>query len=179
MPFILGESQYEGNGSLYANDMGSPLHVRRQAYWTLLCGGAGHAYGQDGWSFPATWRTIMQYPGAEQMGHVIRFFESVPWWQLVPDLRHQILLQGYGQYTKSDYVTAAATADKSWFVAYMPKPGPLTIDLGQLQGPKITARWYNPRTGEYTSAGEFSNQGVKKIHSPLQEDWVLILKTEK
>ncbi len=105
----------------------------------MLCGRAGHAYGQDGWSFPANWRTIMQYPGAAHMGHVIRFFESVPWWQLVPDYHHQLLLQGYGAYTKPDYVTAAATTDKSLFVAYMPKPGPLTIDLSQLAGPIVTA----------------------------------------
>jgi hypothetical protein len=49
MPFILGESQYEGSGKIYPNDMGSPLHVRmgyalrRNRY----------AYGHDGWFFPS------------------------------------------------------------------------------------------------------------------------------
>lgn len=34
LPFILGESQYEGSGNLYSNDIGQPHHIRRQAYWT-------------------------------------------------------------------------------------------------------------------------------------------------
>jgi hypothetical protein len=101
------------------------------------------------------------------------------WWQLVPDIRHQVLLHGYGDYTKTNYVTAALTADKGLFVAYLPQPGPLTIDLSGLKGSQVNARWYNPRDGSYTSAGSFPPQGVKKLYSPLQEDWVLILTTDK
>ena len=126
MPFILGESQYEGSGKIYPNDMGSPHHIRRQAWWTMLSGGAGHAYGHDGWFFPTSWRTIMQYPGARHLQYVISFFQSVSWWQLAPDLGHQIILHGYGNYTQANYVTAAASEDKSMFVAYLPQPGALT-----------------------------------------------------
>ncbi len=175
MPFILGESQYEGSGKLYANDIGQPHHIRRQAYWTMLSGGAGHAYGHDGWFFPPNWREILQYPGAGQLGHLVRFFRQLPWWQLVPDLRHQVVVNGYGRYTESDYVTVAVTETKDVLVAYLPKPGPLTVDLSQLKSPRLAVKWFNPRTGEYTDGGTVSNQGVKKLYSPLQEDWVLLL----
>ena len=177
-PFILGESQYEGSGNLFPNDLGLPQHVRRQAWWTILSGGTGHAYGQDAWSFPAQWRDIMHYPGTQHMRHVITFFESMPWWQLVPDLHHQVVIHGYGEYTKANYATAAVTEDKAILVAYLPEPGPLTIDLSKLKGPHLTARWYNPRSGEFTEAGNFPNQGVQKFYSPLQEDWVLVIRSE-
>lgn len=179
MPFILGESQYEGSGKLYPNDLGTPQQVRRQAWWTILSGGTGHAYGQDGWSFPANWREIMQYSGAKQMQHVISFFKTISWWELVPDFRHEILIHGYGDYTRDNYVTAASTPDHQLFVAYMPQPGPLTIDLSKLKGPQVSARWYNPQTGDFTNAGSFANQGVKKFYSPLQGDWVLVLRTQQ
>src|SRR3712207_7869459 len=52
------------------------------------------------------------------------FFGQLPWWQLVPDLRHQAVVNGYGQYTRSDYVTVAVTEAKDVLVAYLPKPGP-------------------------------------------------------
>ncbi len=175
VPFILGEAQYEGSGNLYPNDLGLPQHVRRQAWWTILSGGTGHAYGQDGWSFPANWREIMQYPGAKQMQHVITFFASIPWWQLVPDLRHQVVLQGYGEYTKADYVTAAVTENNQLLVAYLPQPGFLTINVSKLKGSPLKARWYNPRSGQYTEGGNFTNQGVQKLYSPPQEDWVLVI----
>jgi hypothetical protein len=175
MPFILGESQYEGSGKVYANDMGQPHHIRRQAYWTMLSGGAGHAYGHDGWFFPDHWREILQYPGAGQLGHLMRFFGSLPWWQLLPDLRHEYVVGGYGQYTRSDYVTVAVSEDKQLLVAYLPKPGPLTVDLSKLKGPRLSVKWFNPRTGAFAEGGTLPNQGVKKLFSPLQEDWVLLL----
>lgn len=176
MPFILGESQYEGDGSRFANDMGSPQHVRRQAWWTILCGGTGHAYGQDGWNFPADWRTIMNYPGGSQhMRYVRTFFESIPWHRLQPDQRHSILVSGYGDYMKANYVTAAATDDKTTLVAYLPQPGSVMVDLGQLKSASMNARWYNPRTGQFNKGEPVTNQGVKRFTSPPQDDWVLLI----
>ena len=178
LPFVLGESQYEGNGLTYDNDIGSAHQVRRQAWWTMLSGGAGHAYGHDGWFFPANWREIVQYPGAAHLGHLIRFFGAIAWWRLVPDLRHQTVLQGYGHYTGADYVTAALTDDSTKLVAYLPQPGSLTVDLSRLKGPRVAVRWFNPRTGEYGKTSLFSNQGVKRLTSPLREDWVLVLTSQ-
>ncbi len=177
MPFVLGESQYEGTGIAYPNDMGTPHIVRRQAYWTMLSGGAGHAYGHDGWSFPKEWRTIMKYPGAEQMRYVKNFFQSINWWKLIPDYNHEILIANYGNYSSSAYVTGAYSEDKTTFVAYLPKPGYITLDLSKLKGPTLTGRWYNPQNGEYKKIDPVKNQGVKKFFSPFFDDWVLIIES--
>lgn len=177
MPFILGESQYEGDGVRYGNDIGTPQQVRRQAWWTMLSGGAGHAYGHDGWDFPKQWRDIINYPGgAQQMRHVRTLLESLPWWQLVPDQKHEVLVQGYGTFTHDDYVTAAVADDRSMLVAYLPQPGRVHVDMSKLKGPQLTARWYNPRTGQYGKEEKVANQGVKRFVSPPQDDWVLVIR---
>lgn len=177
MPFILGESQYEGDGSRFSNDMGTPQQIRRQAWWTMLCGGAGHAYGHDGWSFPAEWRQIINYPaGSQQLRHVRGLLETFPWWQLQPDQKHQVLVAGYGQYGRDNYVAAAVSEDKTRLVAYLPQPGLVTIDLSQLKSPALVARWFDPRTGQFGKAEALSGQtGLKRFGSPPQDDWVLVI----
>ena len=40
-PFVLGEAHYDWPGTEWIG-----LPIRRQAYWTYLSGGAGHAYGR-------------------------------------------------------------------------------------------------------------------------------------
>jgi hypothetical protein len=89
-PFILVELQYEGSGKIYPNDLELPYHVRQQAWWKILSGSAGHAYGQDAWFFPANW--YESYAVSERLANATRyyFFDSIPWWQLVPDLEHQV-----------------------------------------------------------------------------------------
>lgn len=145
---------------------------------TGLDSGTGHANGHDGWFYPTKagqhWRTIRQYPGAEHLRHVIGFFSQLPWWQLVPDQKHDVLLSGYGEYTKPDYVTAAMTSDSTQMVAYLPQPGIVRVDMSRLKGPQVRVRWYDPRTGQYTEGGRMANRGVQKVESPLKEDWVLL-----
>ncbi|MBO0930824.1 apiosidase-like domain-containing protein [Fibrella aquatilis] len=188
MPFVLGESQYEGDGSRYANDIGTPQQVRRQAYWTMLCGGAGHAYGHEGWDFPKLgtakgraydWRTILQYPGgAQHMGHVRQLFEALPWWTLQPDQRHTVLVSGYGEFMKDNYVAAAMSEDKTLMVAYLPRAtNAVGVDLSQFKKPQLSVRWYDPRKGQYSQSTSMPNQGIKKLSPPLpmQDDWVLLI----
>ena len=192
MPFILGESQYEGDGSRYGNDIGTPQQVRRQAYWTMLCGGTGHAYGHEGWDFPKLrespgtqkgpaydWRSILQYPGgAKHMGYVRQLFEAFPWWTLQPDQRHTVLVSGYGEFTKDNYVAAAMSDSKKLLVAYLPRAAnAVGIDLSQFKNSTLQVRWYDPRTGQYSPPQSVPNQGIKKFSPPLpmQDDWVLVV----
>ena len=174
MPFVLGESQYEGSG-IKDNDMGTPQMVRRQAYWTLLCGGAGHAYGSDLWYFPANWRDIMQYPGAYQMGHFIRFFESIPWWTLRPDVRHEAVVNGYGDWSKNNYVTTAVSEDKRLLVAYLPELQSVTVNFGHLAGDSFTVSFLDPRTGQPIKTATVTGKKVQRLASPPAEDLVLMI----
>lgn len=57
----------------------------------MLCGGAGHAYGHDGWDFPRQWRQIINYPaGAGQLRHVHGLLETIPWQTILPDQKHTV-----------------------------------------------------------------------------------------
>jgi hypothetical protein len=175
MPFVLGESQYEG---FTGNDIGTPYQVRRQAYWTILCGGAGHAYGSTIWNFPHDWKTIINYPGARQLTHFYQFFTSIPWWKMKPDYNQKVLFKDYGEFTKPNYVTSAFAEDSSFFVAYIPFKQKVTVDIKKLSSEKTFAQWFNPRTGEYTPIGHFEKIEYFYFTPPGDEDWVLYIKTE-
>lgn len=176
LPFFLGEAQYEG---FEGNDIGTPAVVRRQPYWTLLCGGMGAAYGDDTWYFPADWKQkISSYTAANQLKHFYKFFSSVEWWKLIPDYTHKILVDGYGEYGKTNYVTAAFSSDSSFFVAYAFRRQQLTIDMTKFKSKKIKAQWYDPGTGAYHLIGNYRNMEQFYFMPPTEEDWVLFLKGE-
>lgn len=175
MPFVLGESQYEGYSG---NAIGTPYQIRRQAYWTMLCGGAGHAYGSTIWNFPDTWREITDYPGANHLKHFYDFFTSLPWWKLRPDYKHKVLFKDYGKFTSTNYVTAAVMEDSTIFVAYIPHQQQVTINCTSFKTKKIFAQWFNPRTGKFSLIGHFQDLEYFYFTPPSDEDWVLYLKTE-
>jgi hypothetical protein len=175
MPFVLGESQYEGLGLDKENDMGNPHIIRRQAYWTMLCGGAGHAYGTNIWYFPPTWRNIMRYEGATHLGYFIKLFESLPWWTLSPDMRHQAVVDGYGEWTKPNYVTAAVSEDKKLMVAYIPQIQSIKVDFNYLSGATFKCTWFNPRNGKKEKEFTVDKKTVQRMSPANGEDWVLIV----
>ena len=176
MPFVLGESQYEGPGVI-ENDMGEPQLIRRQAYWTMLCGGAGDAYGSDLWPFPANWRDIMRYPGATQLGYFRSFFESIPWWTLTPDVRHEAVVRGYGEWSKPDFVTTAVSVDRKLLVSYIPQLTSVSVDFGYLAGNKFKIRFYDPRFGKFIKETITDKKSVQRVLSPPGEDLVLLIES--
>jgi hypothetical protein len=177
MPFVLGESQYEGSG-IINNDMGQSHTIRRQAYWTMLSGGAGHAYGTDLWGFPKNWREIMRYPGAYQLGHFIKFFESIPWWTLSPDIKHQAVVSNYGDWSKPNWVSTAVSQDKKLMVSYIPQLQSLMIDFNYLSGNNFKVKFYDPRTGKIIKEMNITKKNAQRIESPPAEDLVLVVEGE-
>jgi hypothetical protein len=176
LPFVLGESQYEGSGKI-ANDMGTPHIIRRQAYWTMLCGGAGHAYGSDLWNFPPNWREIMNYPGALQLEHFIRLFEQLSWWTLVPDVKHQAVVSGYGDWSKPNYVTTAVSADKKLLVSYLPQIQPVVVDFGFLSGEIFRIRWFDPVSGRFVKEFTMESRKLQKLQTPSGDDFILVIES--
>jgi hypothetical protein len=50
--------------------------------------------------------------------------------------------------------------------------------MAAIKGPNVRAWWFNPRDGQSTAIGEFSNMGEKKFMPPNPGemlDWVLVL----
>lgn len=177
-PFILIESSYEGEHN------SSEAQIRRQAYWTILCGGFGHVFGNNPiWHFGGpglfpvkeTWRQAMDLPGSVGMKHWGALFRSRKWQELVPDLKHEVVTKGLGEFRGLDYLAAARTADGGTVVAYMPTSRAITVDMSKISGSQARAWWFDPRTGSANEAGDFSTQGLREFSPPGPGDWVLVL----
>jgi hypothetical protein len=175
-PFFLGESTYEGEHDAW----GSALQARKQAYWVMLGGGAGHAYGSPNWRCERGWHEGLQRPGALSLRHWHHLFSSRPWWTLEPDRTNTVAVAGQGPFATNDYATTARAADRSFAISYLPSPRPLTLDLSQLSGRRLQAWWFNPRTGQATPAGEWKRKSGDAFprHTfmpPAEGDWALLV----
>jgi hypothetical protein len=146
-PFVLGESQYEGEDLVSYKPLKASDVVRRQAYWSTLSGGCGHAYGSWCWKVSEDWRNVGKDTGANQMGHVRKLFESLPWYNLVPDIENHFIIDGAGTYGKTDYATAAYNPDYSLVVIYIPPTGTdnriITLNVSDLKGQRSRMRCHN------------------------------------
>ena len=170
MPLFLIESIYEGEHN------SSELQVRRQAYWSVLCGEFGHVMGNYPiWSFSPGWQAAMESPGSTALMRWGRLFRSRAWYDLVPDKDHKVVTAGLGEFWGLDYVTAAATPDGGTVIAYLPSARTITVDLSKLAKGRARAWWYNPRTGGATDAGTFTTEGAMQLTPPADGDWVIVL----
>jgi hypothetical protein len=178
MPFFLIETTYEGEHNA------SEVQIRRQAYWSILCGGFGHVMGNNPiWHFDApglyaingTWQQAMDLPGSLSMMHWGELFRSRPWFDLVPDQKHEVVTAGLGEFRGLDYLTAGRTPDGSAVVAYMPSRRTITVDMSKLSGVRAVGWWFDPRTGRVTTAGTFPTRGLQELTPPGDGDWVLVL----
>jgi hypothetical protein len=218
-PFVDGETRYENSHRNFGmpNPTGPKIrahHVRQAAYYAMLCGALGHTYGcRDVWSFyvpsdrPPTrcvdthWQTAIRFPGAEQLRHWRRLFETYPWHRLAPDLptntnasgaiaqgasggRNESALVTQGAWDgRGNIRTPAAIADDASFaLIYLPLQMPVWVDLTRIgSGTRdaVDAIWYDPRTGEERPIQRFHNRGEVRFFPPGDEhepDWVLILR---
>ncbi len=194
-PTLDGEPRYEAlmEGFYFAgNDPKvrfDDFDVRRAAYWSLLAGAAGHTYGNSNiWQMWAPgreavlgadvpWWEALDHPGAFQMGHVRRLFESRPWWTLRAD---QGMLADAPR-TGGGKVRAARAEDGSFAFFYSPEGAPFTVDEMKLKGQRIRQIWYDPRYGVSHLVHTASSAGFQTFTPPSSgrgRDWVLILEDE-
>ena len=172
-PVLMGEGAYEA-GSEYGFDV-TPLWVRRQAYYSFLCG-AHFTYGHnDSWRMLPTWKKALDAPGAVQMGVLKKIFLGrKEWWRLVPDPG----VFASGGNTKGDVLNLAARhEDGQWIMAYLGAKASFSIHLDKLAGGgRAQAAWIDPRTGDSTPAGHFPASGVQAFSTPDGwEDALLVL----
>ena len=169
MPFILMESSYEGEHNA------SPVQIRRQAYWSILCGACGQFLGNNPmWLFNPGWKEALESSGSRDMVHLKAFFTARPWYNLTPDQKHEIITGGLGEFNGMDYLAAAATADRKTLMAYLPSARTIAIDLGKLSGARLRGWWFNPRNGEAQPTGEFQ-PGIQQMMPPAEGDWGLVI----
>jgi hypothetical protein len=184
LPVFMVEANYEGE-HWYTG----PATLRRQEYWTMLSGATGQFYGDKyTWPFSDGWSSHVNTIGSRQMTFVTNLFSRRPWFDLVPDSGHTLVVSGYGAYSDSgdvndnDYVAAARTPDGRLAIAYLPTGNAVDVDMTRMAGPRVRAQWYDPTTGNYTTVpgSPFARSGTRAFTVPGRnhggdEDWVLVL----
>jgi hypothetical protein len=186
-PIFMVEANYEfeQNGG---TDGGSTQNLRRQEYWTMLSGATGQLYGSAySWRLQGDWADNLDTIGIRQFSYVKQLFEPRRWFDLVPDRAHQVLTAGFGTFSDTDpiqddtYATAAATADGTLVMAYLPSIREVTVDMSKLSGPVI-AQWFDPTDNSFITIdpAPLANSGSRKFTPPGNNhdgdgDWVLVL----
>lgn len=185
MPFFLLESAYENE------HRATELRLRTQAYHALLSGAAGQIFGNNPiWHFdgpglypaPTSWQQALGSRGAQSMTHLRSLFGAVPWWRLEPDISSVLVTGGAG--SGQDRAVAARTQDKSLAIVYLPSMRKVRLDLQQLAGPKVNARWYDPANGRFVGVvgAPFPATGSHNFwpgttNSEGLQDWLLLLES--
>ena len=170
MPFVLIESTYEGEHNA------SEVQIRRQAYWAILLGATGQFMGNRPiWLFDPGWESALVSAGARDMTRLSSLFASRRWFDFIPDQKHEVVIDGLGEFNGLDYLTAAITKNRKSIVAYLPSARPFTVNLNKILGENATVWWFNPRTGDTTPAGQFATTGSHKFLPPSEGDWVLVV----
>ncbi len=195
-PVVNGEPGYEGIPDSLS-DGGDKLNdsdVRRFAYWSVFAGAFGHTYGANEvwmmWSpqiepltpkvkppFLAasrTWReAVATYPGAQQMQHLRALIGRAD--RVAREPAQSLLDEPSAG--GLHHVSVIAGTDRSWAYVYIPAGAPAPrIRLSALRAPRLSARWYNPRTGnEMESLTLEDTQSPLRAVPPDAQDWVLLL----
>ena len=187
MPVLFLEENYEDENNV--GELGTPKVLRRQEYWSMGGGAlAGHMYGSF-WTdrFANGWQSHLNTQAVTELGYFKNFFQSIHWYDLVPDQSHTFLTAGYGTFNDrghvgdNDYATAAKTGDGSLAIIYTPVSHTMTVAMGNFVGP-VMARWFDPTNAAFqTVAGSpFPNVGTHNFTTPGNNsagdpDWVLLL----
>lgn len=182
-PTMLLEGAYEQGKYPSPGERISAHKARQQAYHTFFAGGAGHTYGGfPVWDFTRdpksdtyqhTWRDALKFPGAPQVATVLRrLLDENQWWNLTPQ---PALIAGDPGHGSSRNV-AMRSAEGERILAYLPMNSPAKIKLDLAGMSKATARWFDPRDGRETQAGEHACGSTVEFKPPADwEDAVLIV----
>jgi hypothetical protein len=171
VPSVLIESSYEGEHNA------SALQIRRQAYWSVLCGGNGHVFGNlPIWPFRTGWPEALDLPGSLAMQRFGEFFAALPWTELQPDTDRSIGADGLGEARGLDRATVAAIKDRRLAVAYLPVRRDLTIAASALAGETVDVEWVHPASGGRIAGDSFPAADGAVLTPPFAEDALLILR---
>ena len=118
------------------------------------------------------WSESIEYPSANQMIYLRRFFESFDWWNLVPVLSDSKEFEA-----ASDVAYVCAKTPDTWVLYFYSKNSLATGEITGLQPDKsYLLTWYNPRTGEAMSPVKISPDQDGRLYLPEKpdpEDWVI------
>jgi hypothetical protein len=194
-PVIDAEPVYEDhpiNFSPEQNGHSVAADVRRPLYWDLFGGAFGHTYGHHSvWQMYSTnyapinrplmyWDEAINQPGACQMQYGRLLMESRPFLSRIPD--NTIIVSGVVETAVPGAgicrFVSTRDEDGTFAMIYVPVGREFSVRMNAIKGKEVMAWWYNPRNGEATKIGKFSNSGEQSFISPNPGellDWILVL----
>jgi YD repeat-containing protein len=173
VPAINGEPYYDGMENIPGGSDEAALYCRCAMYGSVLSGGlGGHIYGAGGWltdpwgggiwsgeveeaSTCPMWKAF-QWPSADQMRHLKAFIlsEGRRYQDLIP-CADQISPNREGKPKGAiGWAYGARTAARDLFMLYFERDCPPATVSGATSGGEYAARWFNPRTGEWSAVSE-------------------------
>ncbi len=189
-PSMDGEPSYENIPHGLHDTLGPKWHaadVRRYGYWNVFAGGAGFTYGSNAvmqfhsaagsgdYGTHQNWKDAINDTGAGQMQWIKKLILSMPYFERVPD--QSLIASDQGE----KYQHLLATRGKQFAFIYTYTGRTMNIQMGKIAGTKLTASWFDPRNGNYTTIGVFENKGTHVFNPPGEEkegnDWILVLKS--
>ena len=163
---------------------------RRVAYLIMQSGGAGWGHLAEGiwnncWEQDdcgccadiwggAPWHDAVDFSGGHYMQRAFEFYSSINWWQLVPRFANP----QWGVFHDPLHSPLASDGDDIYVVYFYNKDTNSGILKNMDNSSWYTAKWYDPRKGEYMAiASEIRpSHGKWTIPSkPDVRDWVLLV----
>ncbi len=182
-PFICHEDNYEGEITYVSGETASAWIARMQAYWSIFRGSSGFIYGADGVMdlgliHGTDYNTALNYAGRGDMANVADLVNAKGIDNLVPD--SSIITSGLGTADSAkNYKCAVKVSGGSSYLVYITNGDTITCDLSKITtGTEVLAKWFNPRTGAYTTIGTYAktSRQFDPSGSPgADNDWVLVL----
>lgn len=188
-PVLDGEPNYEGrpDGGTRAdisNGYMDAADARRSAWWAVLSGACGHAYGHHSvWNFVtlpdkdtpkgyfcADWQDALHHEGAAQMKYLRAMMEKV-------NFAEGVSVPGVvsGNLKGVNFVPVLRGLD--WMIAYSAQGLMFELELNEAwKGAK--AVWMNPRNGEWSEEFVVSQSGItafKPESAGRNADWALLI----
>lgn len=185
-----GKAAVEAGSGAPGGSESDDRYCRSAMYGSVLSGGlAGHIYGAEGiWAAdiepaasPKMWESFQWKSGA-QMQHLgtFVFSEGRRFQDLVPD--SNLVSPSRTHHTRGfdGWAYCARTREKDFFLVYFEKGCPQSRIRGALPERKYAARWFDPRTGEWSPAGPGTlsadpNGVIPLPNLPREDDWGLSL----
>ncbi len=194
-PTIDGEPRYEQMVVGFYHQGAHPMNkftnydTRTAAYWSMLAGTCGFTYGNNNiwqmWSegekkivgADIPWYEAINHPGAYEMTHMRKLFESQEWEKLEPA---QYLIMD-GPLNGPSKIRAAIASDKSFLMVYSPYGEPFTLNLDSLAHNHTIETWFDPRYGSSFVFRQGITLSVKTFTPPTSgvgNDWMLVVETK-
>jgi hypothetical protein len=111
------------------------------------------------------------------MGLMRKLMCDHAWFNLVPDLRRQIVLTGCGE--GGTHTPAAISRDREVALVYVPEGKDIVVNTAAFAGTTTELTWFDPRTGRATPVGVYPAGELISLKVPRSDgdpDFVLVMK---